>query len=108
MGSVDEAKKSRRRKKSEPTYGSYIYKVHKQTNPALGVSSKAVTHVNEIVCHILMLATIKSAQVAKCGKKSTLSAKHVQAAVPLLMGWELSSHAVSEGTKAVSRFTALP
>lgn len=98
--------KKKKRRKGEPTYGSYIYKVLKQTHPDFGISSKAVAHMNSIIGELLERFAHKSAEVAHCAKKSTLGARHVQAAVPLLMGEELSKHAVSEATKAVTRYGA--
>jgi histone H2B len=95
-----------KRRKKEPTLGSYIYKVHKQVHPSLGISSKAIGQINGILNEVLERMTTKSAEIARVGKKSTLSARHVQGAVPLTMGFELAKHAVSEGTKAVSKFAA--
>ena len=98
--------KKKKRKKSEPTYGSYIYKVLKQIYPEFGISSKAVAEMNGILAELLERFAHKSAEVARIAKKSTLGARHVQAAVPLLMGEELSKHAVSEATKAVTKYAA--
>lgn len=98
--------KKKRRKKGEPTYGSYIYKVLKQVHPEFGISSKAVKQMNSILGELLERFAHKSAEVAHCTKKSTLGARHVQAAVPLLMGAELSKHAVSEATKAVTKYAS--
>ena len=95
----------KRRKKGEPTYGSYIYKVLKQIHPEFGISSKAVAQMNHVIGELLDRFAHKSAEVAHCTKKSTLGARHVQTAVPLLMGNELSKHAVSEATKAVTKYT---
>ncbi len=95
-----------KRRKKEPTLGSYIYKVHKQVHPGLGISSKAIGQLNGILNDVLDRMTAKSADIARVGKKSTLSARHVQGAIPLTMGFELSKHAISEGTKAVSKFLA--
>lgn len=110
MSGTDNVKKkttrssTSRRRKKEHTYGAYIYKVHKQVHPGLAISGKAVEQLNGIVHCLLGSMTEKSADVARIGKKSTLSARHVQAAIPLTMGFELSKHAISEGTKAVSKF----
>jgi len=100
----DKPEAKARRKKGEPTYGSYVYKVLKQTHPDIGISSKAVLQMNSIIAEILERFSHKSAEVAHCTKKSTLGSRHVQTAVPLLMGDELSKHAVSEATKAVTRY----
>lgn len=95
-----------KKRKKEPTFGSYIYKVHKQVHPGLGISAKAIGQINGILNDVLARMTSKSAEIARVGKKSTLSSRHVQGAIPLTMGFELSKHAVSEGTKAVSKFSA--
>tara|TARA_B110001450_G_C17268900_1_gene338661 strand:+ start:175 stop:522 length:348 start_codon:yes stop_codon:yes gene_type:complete len=97
-----------KRRNKEFTLGSYIYKVHKQVHPSLGISSKAIGQINGILNDVLARMTSKSAEIARCGKKSTLSSRHVQGAIPLTMGFELSKHATSEGTKAVCKFTSLP
>lgn len=100
----DDGKKKKR--KGEPTYGSYIYRVLKQVHPNFGISSKAVSQMNFLLEELLDRFAHKSAEVAQCAKKSTLGARHVQTAVPLLMGEELSKHAISEATKAVTKYTS--
>jgi histone H2B len=42
----------------------------------------------------------------KYNKKQTLSSREIQTAVRLLLPGELAKHAVSEGTKAVTKFSA--
>jgi ribosomal protein L9 len=44
-------------------------------------------------------------KLARYAKKSTLSSREVQTAVRLVLPGELAKHAVSEGTKAVTKFT---
>ena len=97
-------KAASKRRKKEPTLASYIYKVHKQIHPSLGISSKAIGQINGILDNVIAHMISTSAGSARVGKKSTLSARHVQCAVPLTMGFELSKHAISEGTKAVAKF----
>ena len=48
--------------------------------------------------------TRQSVKVAGVAKKSTLSARHVQSSCRLCIPGDLASHAISEGTKAVSKF----
>ena len=56
------------------------------------------------------LAVIKNVfqanMLAKYTKKSTISSREIQTAVRLLLPGELAKHAVSEGTKAVTKYTA--
>ena len=44
--------------------------------------------------------------LAKINKKSTISSREIQTAVRLILPGELAKHAVSEGTKAVTKYTA--
>ena len=45
-------------------------------------------------------------RLARYNKKKTLSSREVQTAVRLMLPGELSKHAVSEGTKAVTKYTS--
>ena len=45
-------------------------------------------------------------KLVKVGKGHTLTSREIQTAVRLSLGGELSKHAVSEGTKAVTKFTS--
>ena len=44
--------------------------------------------------------------VYRYNKKSTLTSREVQTAVRLLLPGELAKHAVSEGTKAVTKYSS--
>ena len=48
----------------------------------------------------------EAANVCRFSKKQTLSSREVQTAVRLILPGELAKHAVSEGTKAVTKFEA--
>ena len=45
-------------------------------------------------------------RIAHYNKRSTISSREVQTAVRLLLPGELAKHAVSEGTKAVTKYTS--
>ncbi len=45
-------------------------------------------------------------KLAQYTKRSTLTSREIQTAVRLLLPGELSKHAVSEGTKAVTKYTS--
>ena len=47
----------------------------------------------------------EAGKLSRYAKKSTLSSREVQTAVRLVLPGELAKHAVSEGTKAVTKFT---
>ena len=48
----------------------------------------------------------EAANVCRFSKKQTLSSREVQTAVRLILPGELAKHAVSEGTKAVTKYTS--
>jgi histone H2B len=52
------------------------------------------------------LAT-EAVRLARYNKKSTLTSREIQTAVRLLLPGELAKHAVSEGTKAVTKYTTV-
>jgi histone H2B len=99
-----EAKK--RSKSRKETWSTYIYKVLKQVHPETGISTKAMSIMNSFVNDIFERIADEAARLARVNKKSTLSSREVQTAVRLLLPGELAKHAVSEGTKAVTKFTA--
>ncbi|XP_065079413.1 histone H2B-like [Ochlerotatus camptorhynchus] len=47
-----------------------------------------------------------SSRLAQYNKRSTITSREIQTAVRLLVPGELAKHAVSEGTKAVIKYTS--
>ena len=95
-----------RRKKRTESYSIYIYKVLKQVHPDTGVSSKAMSILNSFVNDIFERVANEASRLAKYNKKSTISSREIQTAIRLLLPGELAKHAVSEGTKAVTKYTS--
>ena len=95
-------KRKRRRKES---YGIYIYKVLKQVHPDTGISSRAMSIMNSFVNDIFERIAGEASRLAQYNKKATITSREVQTAVRLLLPGELAKHAVSEGTKAVTKYT---
>ena len=98
------AKKGGRKSKTE-TYKIYIYKVLKQVHPDTGVSSKAMSIMNSFVNDIFERIAAEASRLAHYNKRSTITSREIQTAVRLLLPGELAKHAVSEGTKAVTKYT---
>jgi len=96
---------TKRRKKGKQTFGIYIYKVLKQVHTDTGISSKAMSIMNSFVNDIFERIAKEASKLAHYNKKSTISSREIQTAVRLLLPGELAKHAVSEGTKAVTKFT---
>jgi histone H2B len=51
-------------------------------------------------------AGLLTLQLSRVNKKPTLTSREIQTAVRLCLPGELAKHAVSEGTKAVTKFTS--
>jgi len=98
--------KSSRGKKRKESYAIYIYKVLKQVHPDTGVSSKAMSIMNSFVNDLFERFAAEASRLAHYSKKSTLSSREIQTAVRLLLPGELAKHAISEGQKAVQKYTS--
>ena len=96
---------NKRRKRRVETYSSYIYKVLKQVHPDTGISSRGMSIMNSFINDIFERIAAESSRLARYNKKQTLSSREIQTAVRLLLPGELAKHAVSEGTKAVTKFS---
>jgi histone H2B len=99
-------KKKKRSSKSVETYKIYIYKVLKQVHPDTGISSKAMNIMNSFINDIFEKIATEAAKLARYTKKPTVTSREIQTAVRLALPGELAKHAVSEGTKAVTKFTS--
>jgi histone H2B len=102
---VDWKGKKKKAKRKE-SYAVYIYKVLKQVHPDTGVSSKAMNIMNSFVNDIFERIASEATRLAHYNRKSTISSREIQTAVRLLLPGELAKHAVSEGTKAVTKYTS--
>merc|ERR1711874_617966 len=96
----------RRKKKRKESYAIYIYKVLKQVPPDTGVSSKAMSIMNSFDNDLFERIAAEASKLAHYNKRSTITSREIQTAVRLLLPGELAKHAVSEGTKAVSKYTS--
>lgn len=98
---------SKRRKKANTnSYASYIYKVLKQVHPDTGVSKKAMVIMDSFVHDIFERIASESGRLARYNKRHTISSREIQTAVRLVLPGELAKHAVSEGTKAVTKYNS--
>lgn len=98
-----QAAKMRRR---QETYSVYIYRVLKQVHPEIGISKRSMSIMNSFINDIFEKIALEAAKLVRYNKKQTLSSREIQTAVRLLLPGELSKHAVSEGTKAVTKYTS--
>eukprot|EP00798_Chlamydomonas_sp_ICE-L_P006634 gene6634-biopygen1832 len=101
-----EGKKKAKKMAKAETYKIYIYKVLKQVHPDTGISSKAMGILNSFINDIFDKIASEAARLARYNKKPTVTSREIQTAVRLVLPGELAKHAVSEGTKAVTKFTS--
>ena len=100
------APSGKNKKKRKESYSIYIYKVLKQVHPDTGVSSKAMSIMNSFVNDLFGRIAAEATKLAHYNKRSTISSREIQTAVRLLLPGELAKHAVSEGTKAVTKYAS--
>ena len=104
-GAGSGAAKKRRTSRVE-SYGTYIYKVLKQVHPDTGISSRAMSIMNSFINDIFERIAGEAGRLVRYNKKATLSSREIQTAIRLILPGELAKHAVSEGTKAVTKYTS--
>ena len=98
----DGKKRKRSRKES---YSVYVYKVLKQVHPDTGILSKAMGIMNS-VNDIFERIAGEASRLEHYNKRSTFTSREIQTALRLLLPGELAKHTVSEGTKAVTKYTS--
>ena len=96
--------KTQKKRRAPESYKSYIFKVLKQVHPKMRVSKKGIAIVNNFVTDTFEKVATEAGKLCKITKRSTLSSRDVQSAIRLVLPGELSKHAVSEGTKAMTKF----
>lgn len=101
-----QGQKKRRRKQSTETFKIYIYKVLKQVHPDTGISSRAMSVMNSFVNDIFEKIAFEASRLARINKKPTITSREIQTSVRLNLPGELAKHAVSEGTKAVTKYSS--
>lgn len=98
--------KKKRKKRRLESYSTYIYKVLKQVHPEIGISKKSMSIMNSFITDVFERISTEAGKLAKYNGKETLSSREVQTSVRLVLPGELAKHAVSEGTKAVTKFSS--
>lgn len=105
-GSKKQTGVKRRRKAHTDSFKIYSYKVLKQVHPDLGASAKAIDVMDNVTKDVFARIVAQAALLARANKKKTITTREIQTAVRLLFPGELAKHAVSEGTKAVTKYNA--
>ncbi|KAM8842494.1 late histone H2B.L4-like [Synchiropus picturatus] len=96
----------RRAKKRKESFAIYLKRVLKQVHPDIDISIKAMTMMNSFVNDIFECIAREASRLTRCNKRSTISSREIQTAVRLLLRGELARHGMTQGTKAVTRYTS--
>merc|ERR1711957_52053 len=99
------APRAPRHKKRVESFAVYIYRVLKQGHPETGISKRSMSIMNSFINDVFEKIATESSRLVRYNKKHPLSSREAQAAVRLLLPGELAKHAVSEGTKAVTKYS---
>jgi histone H2B len=65
-----------------------------------------VPNSNALLSDIFERVATEASKLAAYNKKSTISSREIQTSVRLILPGELAKHAVSEGTKAVTKYSS--
>lgn len=97
-----EKKKHRRHGKTNQfVFDSYIYKLHKRSNPGINMSMISMKIMNNFVNDMFHRICRRASDLVRLGKHQTLKLDAIEAATKTVVPGELATYAVNQGTKAV-------
>ncbi|KAJ8349525.1 hypothetical protein SKAU_G00246550 [Synaphobranchus kaupii] len=96
---MPEPAKSAPKKGSKKAVTKTAGKGGKKRRETMGIMNSFVNDIFERIAG-------ESSRLAHYNKRSTITSREIQTAVRLLLPGELAKHAVSEGTKAVTKYTS--
>ena len=84
----------------------YLVRIMKHVHPGCSLSTDAKIFLNQLIVNFINRMCLFVANIMQHGRTITLSARDVQTATRLFLKDTLVSHAVSEGTKAVTKYVS--
>ena len=94
------------KKRKSPDFNIFIFKVLRQVHPNGRITVKGMGIMNSFVNDLFERLASEARRLAKLDKRATMNSRDIQTACRLLLPGELAKHAVSEGTKAVTKYMA--
>ncbi|XP_041065201.1 histone H2B type 1-A-like [Carcharodon carcharias] len=95
----------KQRKSRKLSYSSYVYRMLTQVHSSTWISPKAMSVLDSFVVNIFECIASKASDIIHYSKRHTISAREIQRVVCLMLPGELAKHAVSGGTKAITKYT---
>ena len=106
------AGRPRKKKKKDHQYKTHMGAVLLQIHPDIKLSTTAVatmnSFLNDMFKRIVEEATKLAHRPQRKTKRSWITVREIQTSCRLLLPGELAKHAISEGTKAVTKYFAKP
>merc|ERR1712195_153751 len=99
-------KSKKRRGKPAQSYEIYIWKVLKQVHPSCSISKTSMSVLNSFMSDTFERIAGEAGKLCRYNKKATMTAREIQSASRLVLPGELAKHAISEGTKAITKFSS--
>jgi histone H2B len=96
--------KERKIKKKSKQFELYIYRVLKQVHPDTRISGNVSRQLNSLLSIIADEISKLAYTLMLEQQKVTISSREIQSVVRLIIPGEMAKHAVSEGTKAVTKY----
>jgi hypothetical protein len=89
-------------------FNTYIKLVLKQVHPNISISSIGLSEVDGLLHNLTerIIKNVNNTLVIDGAEAVYITAKMIQDSVKIIMPGELAKHAISEGTKAVTKFNA--
>ncbi|VDM98226.1 unnamed protein product [Thelazia callipaeda] len=97
--------KSRHRRHNLDSFSVYLYRVLQEIHPDIGISSKAMNVMNSFVNDLFDRISREASKLLRYNNTRTITARDIQTAVRLLLPDGLGRHAVSEGMKAIAKYS---
>ena len=93
-------------KKSQINFETYIHKDLKTIHPDAYISKEATLQLNYILNQLGDRISEISDVLSERSNKSSIGSREIQSATRIVFPGELAKHAISEGTKAVIKYTS--
>lgn len=102
--SITTDKKKRRKKRQEPNFRSSIQKLMKVAFPDYSISKKSMNILDAVTGIIVKKFSEEAGAISRSNKRSTVSAKDVEAATWSLLPEEMGLHANSHSMLALLKY----
>nr|XP_012643345.2 late histone H2B.L4-like [Microcebus murinus] len=89
----------------EDSFATYFPRVLKNVHDGLSLSQEAVSVMDSFVHDIFERIAEEAGRLARYTKRATITSREIQTAARLILPGEIGKHAVSEGTKAMARYS---